>query len=106
MPLPQPTAHPAALSARMGTGRGGIHFAPEEAVEKVLGVPLGSVTPLALSAPSAAGVGVLLDHNLRGAPRIFVHPLVNTATTVVSAEGLETFLRWVGGWVGSGWLTD
>jgi hypothetical protein len=56
-------------------------------------VPLGSVTPLAVAQPSAAGVALLLDAKLRGAPRIFVHPLDNTATVVLSPEGLEAFVR-------------
>lgn len=57
-------------------------------------VPLGSVTPLAIAQPSAAGVALLLDGKLRGQPRICVHPLDNTATMVLSSEGLEAFVRW------------
>lgn len=56
-------------------------------------VPLGSCTPLALAQPSAANVALLLDDKLRGQDRVFVHPLENTATTVLSAAGLEAFLR-------------
>ena len=44
-----------------------------------------------------AGVVLLLDQQLRGQKRIVVHPLDNQATTVLSAEGLEAVLRWVGG---------
>lgn len=59
-------------------------------------VPLGSVTPLAACQPSAAGVALLLDAKLQGQPRIFVHPLDNTATCVLSPAGLEAYLRWGG----------
>jgi hypothetical protein len=88
------------LSARLGTGKGGIRLAPDELITSVLQVPLGSVTPLAVCQPSAAGVVLLLDQQLRGQKRIFVHPLDNQATTVLSAEGLEAVLRWVGGQAG------
>lgn len=60
-----------------------------------LQVPLGSVTPLALAQPGAAGVVLLLDSKLQGLARIGVHPLDNRTTTVLSAAGLETFLRCV-----------
>lgn len=56
-------------------------------------VPLGSVTPLAACQPSAAGVALLLDQKLKEQSRIFVHPLVNTATCVLSPAGLEAYLR-------------
>lgn len=56
-------------------------------------VPLGSVTPLAACQPGAAGVPLLLDAKLQGQPRIFVHPLDNTATCVLSPAGLEAYLR-------------
>ncbi|EFN55384.1 hypothetical protein CHLNCDRAFT_134463 [Chlorella variabilis] len=81
------------LSARLGTGKGGVRMAPDELIPTV---PLGSVTPLAIAQPSAAGVALLLDGKLRGQPRICVHPLDNTATMVLSSEGLEAFVRSVG----------
>jgi Ala-tRNA(Pro) deacylase len=56
-------------------------------------VPLGSCTPLALCQPTAANVVLLLDQKLKSQDRIFVHPLENTATTVLSGEGLEAFIR-------------
>lgn len=84
------------LSARLGTGKGGVRLAPDELITSVLQVPLGSVTPLAACQPSAAGVALLLDQKLQAQPRIFVHPLVNTATCVISPEGLEAYLRSAG----------
>lgn len=59
-------------------------------------VPLGSVTPLAVANPSAAGVVLLLDEKLRSAPSLCVHPLVNTATLLLSPSGLEAALTALG----------
>ena len=56
-------------------------------------MPLGSVTPLALCQPSTAGVALLLDAQLQQHPRIFVHPLDNRTTTVLSPADLEAILR-------------
>lgn len=68
-------------------------MAPSELLESVLGVPLGSVTPLAVVQPTASAVVLLLDHKLKGKDRILVHPLTNTSTVALSSEGLEAFLR-------------
>ncbi len=57
-------------------------------------MPLGSCTPLALCQPTAANVVLLLDQKLKSLNRIIVHPLENTASMVLSAKGLETFIRW------------
>ena len=51
------------------------------------------MTPLGACQPSTAGVALLLDQKLRSAPRLFVHPLTNTATCVLAPEGLEAYLR-------------
>ncbi|KAF5843756.1 hypothetical protein DUNSADRAFT_8272 [Dunaliella salina] len=39
------------MSARIGTGKGGLRFAPEELLGESLKVPPGSVTPLAIANP-------------------------------------------------------
>ncbi|PRW44459.1 prolyl-tRNA synthetase associated domain-containing 1 [Chlorella sorokiniana] len=84
------------LSLRLGCGKGGLRMAPDDLLTGVLQVPLGSVTPLAVAQPSAAGVALLLDSLLQQQPRICVHPLDNRTTTVLSPEGLEAFLRSLG----------
>ena len=73
-------------------GKGGVRLAPYELVGEVLQVPLGSVTPLALAQPTAAGVVLLLDQRIQSQPLIFVHPLVNTVSTALAPAGLEAFL--------------
>ncbi|KAF6147713.1 hypothetical protein GIB67_003044 [Kingdonia uniflora] len=41
------------LSQRLGLGKGGLRMAPEEALQEILQVPLGCVTPFALINDSA-----------------------------------------------------
>ena len=68
-------------------------MAPADLLPDVLGVPLGSATPLALANPSASGVVLLLDARFQQQQHLWVHPLTNTATTVITPAGLEAFLR-------------
>jgi Ala-tRNA(Pro) deacylase len=62
----------------------------------VLGVVPGSVTPFALLNDTARRVTFFLDADLAGAAHLNFHPLENTATTTVSADGLRSFLRSTG----------
>lgn len=88
------------LSARLGTGKGGIRMAPEDLLQAVLQVPLGSVTPLAVANPEAADVVLLLDAKVRDlSPAdtpVYVHPLVNTVSLAMAPEQLAAALRAVG----------
>eukprot|EP00197_Chlamydomonas_leiostraca_P003262 CAMPEP_0202871502 /NCGR_PEP_ID=MMETSP1391-20130828/18873_1 /ASSEMBLY_ACC=CAM_ASM_000867 /TAXON_ID=1034604 /ORGANISM="Chlamydomonas leiostraca, Strain SAG 11-49" /LENGTH=299 /DNA_ID=CAMNT_0049552329 /DNA_START=41 /DNA_END=940 /DNA_ORIENTATION=- len=84
------------ISARLGTGKGGVRFAPEEALGEVLQVAAGSVTPLAAANPEAAKVVVLLDSRLQGAGALFVHPLVNTASLQMSGAALGAAMQALG----------
>lgn len=71
-------------------------MASEELVPSVLGVPMGSVTPLALANPTAANVVLLLDQKIRSETSIFVHPLHNAASLALTPAELETFLGSLG----------
>ncbi|DBA97721.1 hypothetical protein WJX82_007259 [Trebouxia sp. C0006] len=82
-----------ALGIRLGVPKPGVRMAPSELLESVLGVPLGSVTPLAVVQPTASSVVLLLDQKLKGQERILVHPLTNDKTVAISSDGLEAFLR-------------
>ncbi|DBA84531.1 TPA: hypothetical protein ACH3X1_006147 [Trebouxia sp. C0004] len=82
-----------ALGIRLGIPKPGVRMAPSELLETVLGVPLGSVTPLAVVQPTASSVVLLLDQKLKGQHRILVHPLTNDKTVAISSDGLEAFLR-------------
>ena len=59
----------------------------------LLGVPPGSATPFAFLNESARHVRVALDEAVIAADRLNVHPLVNTASTVVSGSDLVKFLK-------------
>ncbi|KIZ03058.1 hypothetical protein MNEG_4903 [Monoraphidium neglectum] len=84
----------AVLSGRLGLGSGNITLAPEEALGETLRVAPGSVTPLALAnADSTRHTLLLLDGKLRGSGKFFVHPIVNSASVLLDADGLEAFLR-------------
>lgn len=85
------------LSARLGLGKGGLRFAPDELLGPVLGINPGSVTPLAVSAKSASQVLVLLDDKIQKTSSVvYVHPMVNTASLPMTASNLESYLASVG----------
>jgi len=80
-----------ALAARLSAGR--FSFGKSELLEAVLGVPAGSVTPLALINPSASGIIVVVDQALMDFAEINCHPLENTATTQLVTPDLIRFIR-------------
>jgi hypothetical protein len=63
-------------------------------VVMLLQVEAGCVTPLAVANPSSKHVLLLIDSKLReaGSP-FFVHPIVNSASVLISTAGLDAFLR-------------
>lgn len=62
-----------------------------------LGIEPGSVSLLALVNDSDRRVEVFMDRELwQGAAALQAHPLVNTATLVISRDGIERFLRATG----------
>eukprot|EP00775_Hariotina_reticulata_P006357 gene6357-6590_t len=86
------------LSARLGTGKGGLSWASEEQLQQSLQVEPGCVTPLALAnTDSCKHVLLLLDSKLQAAgTKFLVHPIVNTASLLLDSAGLESFLRGIG----------
>ena len=54
-----------------------------------LGLIKGAVTPLGVLNDCAEGVEVLMDEDLRGRPRLGVHPCDNTETLWISAADIE-----------------
>jgi Ala-tRNA(Pro) deacylase len=70
-----------------------LSFASPEKLKEFLGVEPGSATVLGLLADTENVVQVIIDEKIWNAEAIQCHPLVNTATLVISHEGLETFLR-------------
>jgi len=72
---------------------GRFSFGSAELLHELLGVAPGSVTPFAAMNDKAGRVRVVIDAPLLKHEVLNFHPLVNTATTSVSRDGLLTFLR-------------
>ena len=83
-----------ALAARIGDDR--LSFGSADRLARYLGLTPGAVSPFGLLNDTAHHVRVIVDASLREAPRIGVHPNVNTATIVVSERDFERFLDWIG----------
>jgi Ala-tRNA(Pro) deacylase len=80
-----------ALAALLGSGR--LSFGKADLLERVLGVPAGSVTPLALINDAAAEVTVVVDQALLGFAEVNCHPLANSATTRIATADLMRFIE-------------
>jgi Ala-tRNA(Pro) deacylase len=84
-----------ALPALIGSKR--LSFGSPPLLMEVLGVIPGAVTPFAPINDTAKRVTVVLDAWMMAQPTLNAHPLVNSATTNISAAGLMKFLRHVHG---------
>ncbi|MGN6750802.1 MAG: prolyl-tRNA synthetase associated domain-containing protein [Xanthobacteraceae bacterium] len=71
---------------------GRFSFGSAELMQEVLGVLPGSVTPFAVINDKECRVNVVLDAALMTHEALNFHPLVNTATTTISRDGLLKFL--------------
>jgi Ala-tRNA(Pro) deacylase len=83
---------------RLGTslGVGKLSFAPAEDMKEILGLEPGAVTVFAAANDASHTVEVLIDRELWLHETIHSHPLVNTATLVISPQGVERFLKAAG----------
>jgi Ala-tRNA(Pro) deacylase len=72
------------------TGR--FSFGSAELMGELLGVTPGSVTPFAVLNDTGRRVTVVLDAAMMADAVLNFHPLVNTATTTISRDGLVRFL--------------
>jgi Ala-tRNA(Pro) deacylase len=73
-----------------------LSFGSAERLQKYLGVSPGSVTILGLIHDRDHAVEVFIDRDLWNASHLQCHPLLNTATLVISHEGIEKFLTTTG----------
>ncbi|QDM41286.1 prolyl-tRNA synthetase associated domain-containing protein [Altererythrobacter sp. TH136] len=80
-----------ALPQAIGCKR--VSFAKPEAMQSLLGITPGSVTPLAMINAVPDSVTVVLDEGLAAAGRINVHPLRNTGTLGLSGSDVLRLLR-------------
>lgn len=82
------------LPGRIGAGR--LSFASPAALNDVLGIAPGSVSPFALINDSARVVRLVVDAQLLRLDPLNFHPLDNSATTAIAARDLLAFLAALG----------
>jgi len=80
------------LHRRLGAS-GRFSFGSAELMRELLGVEPGSVTPFAAINDSGGRVSVVLDAAMMAHEVLNFHPLVNTATTTITRQGLVKFLE-------------
>ena len=83
-----------ALPAVIGSAK--LSFGKPELMAETLGVTPGSVTAFALMNDKDRRVTFVLDRALLAREPLNFHPMLNTATTAVSAEGFLRFLAAIG----------
>lgn len=77
-------------------GSARLSFGNAALMAQTLGVSPGSVTAFGLINDKDRRVRFVLDRTLAEAERLNFHPLTNTATTTVTAEGFRRFLSAIG----------
>ncbi|GAA6181487.1 prolyl-tRNA synthetase associated domain-containing protein [Shimia sp. NS0008-38b] len=83
-----------ALGAQLGVG--GLSFGSPDRLMQTLGVRPGAVTPLAMINGAQNNVRFLIDAAVKGADRIYMHPLVNDRTVAMDVADLWGFFDRVG----------
>lgn len=78
---------------RKTIGAAQLSFGRPEALAEKLGIEPGSVTPFSVINDTEGAVRVVLDEGMLALEPLNFHPLVNTATTRISAADLLAFLR-------------
>jgi Ala-tRNA(Pro) deacylase len=73
-----------------------LRFASESHLHNLLGVTRGAVTVLGLVNDSARQVDLWMDTEIWGGEFFLCHPLVNTASLVLSKQSLERFFSLTG----------
>ncbi len=79
------------LAQQMGTSK--LHFASEETLQERLHLGRGSVTVLGLINDAEHQVQLWIDREVWGQANLLCHPLVNTATLMLSQSSLERFFE-------------
>ncbi len=78
------------------TGHGRVSFASPERLMTHLGVEPGSVTIMGIINDTGNNVELVIDTSVWNADFVRCHPLVNTSTVILPAEGIRTMLRLTG----------
>jgi Ala-tRNA(Pro) deacylase len=82
------------LSSQLGVSR--LRFGSEENLMRLLGVTRGSVTMMGLANDTEHQVGLWVDADIWQGEYFQSHPLVNTATLILSKAELERFFALTG----------
>ncbi|WP_165005541.1 prolyl-tRNA synthetase associated domain-containing protein [Enterococcus sp. ZJ1668] len=69
-----------------------LSFVPEDKLNHLLGVPAGTVTPLALMHDHDKKIQVVIDAEIDRKDTVGFHPNVNTATLIMEFEDFEKVL--------------
>ena len=83
-----------ALAAQLGVGN--VRFASEENLMRLLGVTRGSVTMMGLANDVEHVVELWIDTEIWQSEYFLSHPLVNTATLILTKPELERFFALTG----------
>jgi Ala-tRNA(Pro) deacylase len=83
-----------ALGSHIGARR--LRFGSEANLSRLLGVTRGAVTVLGLLNDTERAVELWMDRQVWESTQFLCHPLVNTATLVLSKETLEAFINLTG----------
>ena len=81
-------------SIEQETGLSHLSMGSPERLMRYLGVKPGAVSPLALANDPQGQVELLVDRELWKGQAIQVHPLVNTATLILSIADMERFINY------------
>jgi Ala-tRNA(Pro) deacylase len=82
------------LASRLGITH--LRFASEENLQKILGLTRGSVTMMGLANDTEHKVELWIDAEIWQGDYFLSHPLVNTATLILSKAELERFFALTG----------
>lgn len=82
------------LSPKLGVAH--LRFASEDNLRRLLGVTRGSVTMMGLANDTEHKVELWIDAEIWQGERFLSHPLVNTATLILSKAELERFFELTG----------
>jgi Ala-tRNA(Pro) deacylase len=83
-----------AVADQIGDGK--LSFGSPERLKTHLGLTPGSVSPFGLINDAAHAVRIVLDRDLKSAPRVSFHPNINTRTYVISTDDFMRFLAATG----------
>lgn len=82
------------LSSQLGVAH--LRFGSEENLQRLLGVTRGSVTMMGLANDTGRDVELWIDDEIWGGEFFLSHPLVNTATLILSKSELKRFFELTG----------